>query len=497
VVIKAIHHESLPKDPHKGESMKATKNAKALKLFIAAAFALTATLVPLTTSQAAGEVRNQACKNEGEQTGTKSTSLVCKKNAQGRLVWTQLKRSASALPPVPALKAPAGSMEFWHWRAEDRAYFDEIIKRFVAANPGVSITQVISPNTDHENNALQKIRGNRKAGLVAVFRGTQFGAGARADVFEDLTNQQFTKRNVDKSMMAAGQYQGKQLGIPLHSLYNNPVYNIEIFKKEGWALPKTFNEWLGYCRAAKAKGYVPMAWMGANVGQAGQIMNSAFMSIGNSVNDIYGKLTDIDTGKAEITQAWFKEVAGKYAQLRDAGCFPENPKGVTEPAGNALFATGRAPILPTGTFSMGAIRTLEPKMSGNMGITGFNWTNDRNATFTGITNNTFIMTVNKNAGSVEKRIARAFISFMLTADIATYYSNSSSQHVTVLDVDYTNVDLRNTSSIERERLILAPRFVFLNGAVRAAVEDVFIQIVGGADVDAAITEGAKVIKQKF
>jgi raffinose/stachyose/melibiose transport system substrate-binding protein len=136
-------------------------------------------------------------------------------------------------------------------------------------------------------------------------------------------------------------------------------------------------------------------------------------------------------------------------------------------------------------------------MSGNMGITGFNWTNDRNATFTGITNNTFIMTVNKNAGSVEKRIARAFISFMLTADIATYYSNSSSQHVTVLDVDYTNVDLRNTSSIERERLILAPRFVFLNGAVRAAVEDVFIQIVGGADVDAAITEGAKVIKQKF
>jgi raffinose/stachyose/melibiose transport system substrate-binding protein len=477
--------------------MKATKSAKAFKLFIAAAFALTATIVPLTASQAAGEVRNQKCTNEGELTGTKSTSLECKKNSQGRLVWQRVQLSASKLGPVPAVRAPAGSLEFWHWRAEDRAWFDEIIKRFEAANPGAKVSQVISPNTDHETNALQKIRGNRKAGLVAIFRGTQFNQGATAGVFEDLSNQQWAKRNVIASMMGAGQYQGKQLGIPLQSLFNNPVYNIEIFKKEGWALPKTFNEWLGYCRAAKAKGYVPMAWMGGNKGQAGQIMNSAFMGIGNTVSEVYDKLTAIDTGKEEITTAWFKDVAGKYAQLRDAGCFPDNPKGVTEPAANALFATGKSPILPTGSFSMGGIRTLEPKMAGNMGLTGFNWTNDRNAKFTAITNNTFILTVNKNAGAVEKRIARAFISFMLQGEIAGYYANQSGQHVTVLDVDYTNIDLRNTSSIMSERLILAPRFVFLNLPVRNIVEDVFIEIAGGESVDKAIADGARLIKQRF
>jgi raffinose/stachyose/melibiose transport system substrate-binding protein len=359
------------------------------------------------------------------------------------------------------------------------------------------VTQVISTSSDHENTALQKIRGNTKAGLVAIFRGTQFNTGATAGVFEDLSNQQYTKRNVIASMMGAGQYQGKQLGIPLHSLFNNPIYNIEIFKKEGWKTPTIFSEWLTYCRNAKAKGYTPMAWMGGFKPQAGQIMNSAFMSIDNTVAGVEGKLRDIDTGKAEITQAWFKEVASKYAQLRDAGCFPANPKGVTEAAGNALFANGQAPILPTGTFSMGGIKTLNPKMAGNMGITGFNWTNDKNARFTGITNNTFILTVNKNAGSVEKRIARAFISFLLQGDIATYYANSSSQHVTVLDVDYTDADLRNTSSIMAERLILAPRFIFLNLPVRNLVEDVFIEIVGGAEVDKAVEDGAKLIKQRF
>jgi len=497
VVIKAIHHESLPKDPHKGESMKATKNAKAFKLFIAAAFALTATLVPLTASQAAGEVRNQACKNEGETTGTFSTSLVCAKNAQGRLVWQRVKLGFTKLPPVPALSAPDGEIDFYHWRAEDRTVFASIIAKFEAANPGTKVNQVISTSADHEATSLQKIRGNQKAGLIVTLRGAHFNNAVAGNLLEDLSNQQFAKRNVIASMMGAGRVKGVQYGIPYHSLFNNPIYNIDIFKKEGWKLPKTFDEWLGYCRAAKAKNYVPMAWMGGFRPQAGQIFNSALMSIGTSEDDIAAKATAIDTGKAEITEAWFKTMAGKYAQLRDAGCFPDNPKGVTEAAGNALFATGRAPILPTGTFSMGGIKTLNPAMKNNMGITGFNWTNDRNAKFTGITNNTFILGVNKTAGATERRIARAFISFLLTGPIAQEYANGTTQHVTVLDVAYTDDDLRNTSSIMSERLLLAPRFLFLNLTVRNLVEDVLIDIVGGNTVDKAIEDGAKLIKQRF
>jgi raffinose/stachyose/melibiose transport system substrate-binding protein len=146
---------------------------------------------------------------------------------------------------------------------------------------------------------------------------------------------------------------------------------------------------------------------------------------------------------------------------------------------------------------MGGIKALNADMKGNMGLTGFNWTNDRNAKFTGITNNTFILGVNKTAGATEKRIARAFLSFLLTGPIASEYANGTTQHVTVLDVEYTDVDLRNTSSIMSERLILAPRFLFLNLAVRNIVEDVLIDIVGGANVDKAIEDGQKLIAQRF
>jgi raffinose/stachyose/melibiose transport system substrate-binding protein len=240
-----------------------------------------------------------------------------------------------------------------------------------------------------------------------------------------------------------------------------------------------------------------MAWMGGFRPQAGQIINSALMNTASTDALLTSRIQALDTGKDPITTTWFKEMASKYAELRDAGCFPDNPKGVTEAAGNTLFATGKSPILPTGSFSMGGIVTLNKEMDGNMGITGMNWTDDVNARYTGITNNTFILGVNKNAGSTEQRIAKAFISYLLTGPVATYYANSSKQHVTVLDVSYTDANLRNTSSIMSERLVLAPRFIWLNQGVRDITEDALIAIVGGESVDKALADGAAAIKQRL
>jgi raffinose/stachyose/melibiose transport system substrate-binding protein len=240
-----------------------------------------------------------------------------------------------------------------------------------------------------------------------------------------------------------------------------------------------------------------MAWMGGFRPQAGQIINSALMNSASTDALLTSQIQAIDTGKEAITVKWFKDMANKYAELRDAGCFPENPKGVTEAAGNTLFATGKAPILPTGSFSMGGVVALNKAMDGNMGITGMNWTDDVNARYTGITNNTFILGINTAAGKTEQSIARAFISYLLQGEVATSYANGTKQHVTVLDVSYTDANLRNTSSIMSERLVLAPRFIFLNQGVRDLLEDALIAIVGGESVDKALEDGAKLIKQKL
>ncbi len=122
--------------------MKQGTSAKAFKLVVAGLFAISATIVPISQSFAAGESLGKSCTTEGVNTGTSSSSLVCVKGSNGKLTWQRVKLSSGNGRPVAALTPPKGSIEFWHWRAEDRATLQTIIDNYQAKYPGTKITQV-------------------------------------------------------------------------------------------------------------------------------------------------------------------------------------------------------------------------------------------------------------------------------------------------------------------------------------------------------------------
>jgi raffinose/stachyose/melibiose transport system substrate-binding protein len=89
------------------------------------------------------------------------------------------------------------------------------------------------------------------------------------------------------------------------------------------------------------------------------------------------------------------------------------------------------------------------------------------------------------------------MSYLTTAAAAQEYAVGTSQHVSIINVDYSaNVDLLNTSSIMGKKLLLAPRFLFVNvNNVRNPLEDALIAIGAGADVNSTLTAPSKTIKQ--
>ena len=208
-------------------------------------------------------------------------------------------------------------------------------------------------------------------------------------------------------------------------------------------------------------------------------------------------LADLNSGKIDLTSTWFKGVADIYVKLRNAGCFPENPTGVTEAAAYNLFATGKSPILPTGTFSMGSIKTLSPALTGKMQLMSMVLT-DGKVVAEGIMNNTFNLSVNAKSNPTDQRIAKSFLSYLATGPVAAIYAVATTQHVNVLDVDYSsNVDLLNTSSFQAKNTMLAPRFLILNTSVSDLTQDALIQIVGGKSPDDVLPDFSKQIKQKL
>lgn len=459
---------------------------RALALGGAALIAMSLTVSP--AAQANTPKAGAVCTKAGQTFGTGQTALKCQRNKKTKaLTWVR------SFVPVKALSAPDGSIEFHHWRAEDKAVFDSIIGKFQAANPGTTVTQVIVTSAQHEATIFAQLRRNPEAALFGTLRGANFLQVAPSGIMADLTNERFL-RNVNPNGLLAGQWEGRQVGVPVQYLFNNPVYNTEIFKKEKIKLPTKFSEVLTMCRTLKSRGYTPLAWPGAFRPQAGQILNSAMMNQFGNYGEILRAVNQLETGVKDLTVPWFKDMATKYAQMRDAGCFPDNPTGVTEPSANNLFATEKAAILPTGSFSMGAIKAINPQMEGRMALMSLYFT-DSKPVYDGIHNNTFILSVNDNASSTDQQIAKAFISFMLQPNIASEYANGTTQHVNVLGVKYNNVDLINTGTFQQKKTLLAPRFLFKNLTLRNHMEDALIAIVGGKNVDEALKEYSDLIAQ--
>ena len=478
--------------------MKHTMSARAFKAMIAAVFAISATVVPISQSFAAGESLGKSCTTEGVMTGTKTTSLICTKGSNGKLTWQRVKLSSGNGRPVANLTPPKGEIEFWHYRVElaDQRALVKIINDFEAKYPGTKIKQVTRDTTTYNATARVAILANPKAALFATSRGAVFDQFAKSDMMVDLSNERYVKQNLIARSLPAGQYEGKQLGIPFQYLFNNPIVNTEIWKKEKWTTPKNLTGWVNWCKDAKAKGYVPLAWPGATRGQAAQISNSVFMNSAGSYEELAKNLADLNTGKIDLTSKWFEGVADIYVKLRNAGCFPDNATGVTEAAAYNLFATGKSPILPIGTFAMGSIVGLNPKLDGKMELMSMVLT-DGKVVAEGIMNNTYTLSVNKNSTSRDQKIANAFLSYLLTGKVAEIYANETLQHVNVLDVEYKNVNLLNTVSFQAKNTMLAPRFLLLNAAVSDLTQDALIQIVGGKSPSDVLPDFSRQIKQKL
>jgi raffinose/stachyose/melibiose transport system substrate-binding protein len=399
--------------------------------------------------------------------------------------------------PASSKTKLSGSIEFFHWRGEDVKTFDEIIAGFQKRNPGVKITQVVTDSATHQSTAITRITGNKKIAVYSVWRDRFAGKEyLNAGIMEDLTKEKFLKK-FNAASISSGTLDGKVYAPFYQSLFNMPLYNTDIFAKEGLSPPRSWPGLLRLCKDLKAKGYVPMAWDGAFRPQAMQMINALLSNSMPDANKSYGELA----ASGKVTESWFLDgVAKKFEEMNKAGCFPDNALGVTQPAADALFASGKAAIRPTGSFSMGTIKGLNPAMAGKMKMMMINSQNSsRKAKFQGIHNTQFGLAVNKLASNGDKAIAKAFIAYLAQPAIAFKYANGSSQHVTVNKVNYkANPDLDNLAVWLKRKTLLAPRFQPLGKAVNAGIEieNMLVQIAGGAKTPAqAAAEYQPIIEQ--
>lgn len=393
---------------------------------------------------------------------------------------------ANSVAAAPATGEITGEVSFAHWRGEDKEVFDELIKRFVTANPDVTLTQNISTSNDYNAQGLQKLRGASIGDAFASFRGSQFSNFVEAGLYTNLTDSTAAAQ-YEPDLLAAGKSRDVQYGLPYQVVFPMPLINLDIFDRAGAEVaPKDWDGFLGTCEALKSAGVIPISWPGGDVGNGGQLFNCMIVNIAPA--DDMG--TQIEQGTLKLTDDWFIGMLKQYQQLIPY-LQPNSTGTAVEPA-ETLFARGDAAMLATGSYHLAAVRGLGAEFP--MELIFPNTSTSGTSKYEGVYNATFILGV--NADSDNQPAAMEWVNFLSDPENAGYYANGTAQHVAVADVEYTNQDLKNLSPWLEKKTALAPRFQFQNLDVRNAVEASATAVISGTDPEQAAAEAQQIVDER-
>lgn len=395
---------------------------------------------------------------------------------------------AAGGPTPPATGAATGDVSFAHWRAEDKAAFDELAKQFMAKFPDVKLTQDITTSNDYNAQGLQKIRGANVGDSFAAFRGSQFINMADAGIFTDLGATKAASLYVP-ALLAAGTIDKRTLGLPYQVVFPMPVSNLDAFDKAGADLsPKDWDSFLGTCEALATAGYTPMAWPGGDVGNAGQMFNCMIANHAPAED----ACAQIERGELKCTDDWFIAMLKQYQEL--VPFMQPNAQGTAVEAVQNMFVQEQAAMLATGSYHIAAIRKLGATFPVDLTFPMTNGAGEK-ANYEGVYNATFILGV--NSASTVQPAAYDWVEFLSTPENAGFYADSTAQHVAVKDVKYTDPDLVRLSPWLDKKTMLAARFQFENLDVRNAVEASTIAVVGGTSPEQAAEAAQVVVDQNI
>lgn len=376
------------------------------------------------------------------------------------------------------------TLRFAHWRGEDQETFKKIITQFEKENPNISITQSIDGSESYKTKIQAELQGAEGPDIFTTFPGVDFANLSKANVYTDLTGLQSLKE-FTKELLIPGQKDGKQFAIPYHLVYNDPVYNKEIFEKAGVnPNPKDWNQFLALCQTLKDQGITPIIFDS----EIGFTQFTYPMLMNNMPSP--DALVKVEKGELKLTDAWFVQTLRQFKELNDKGYFQKDVLGTKKAGAAALFAQGKGAMLAQGSFQMAANKQQNPNLK--QGLLAPITVAAADKKYDGIHNVTFMLGINAN--SKHKEAAQKFLEYLLRPDVAALYGNATGQFLTVPNVKYDSPELAEQSEwLTSKKTLFLPRSTLTIREVESAIHNSVADVIGGMDPEVAAAKAQKAV----
>lgn len=240
----------------------------------------------------------------------------------------------------------------WSWRSQDAPLWNTVSK-----DTGVKIDfRAITPTS--YDSVLQTAMNGGSGPDIFYDRanvGTKtYGAAHLAAPLDNIVN--FS--GVNKTALAAAQYQGKTYGVPFAIQTMELFYNKDLLAKDKLPVPTTWSSLVSDMKALKSKGVTPMSVMGTQ--QWLLALDLEAIEASSASNQWNQELVD---KKASFTGQPYVAAEKAFQQLEPY--FESNWQGVGS-AGNEQetdFALGKAAFIIDGIFDTAQINQVNPNLN--------------------------------------------------------------------------------------------------------------------------------------
>lgn len=268
--------------------------------------------------------------------------------------------------------ASAGSdgvttLNFFQFKGEAIADFDELIAEFEAENPDINVVQNAAADADTLIRTL--LVKDRIPDVITLNASGNFGRLAQAGVFYDFSNEpvlQTINPAVQEILADLGTYGDEVNGLGYVNNANGIIYNRDIFEAQGLEVPQTWDELIAVCDALQDAGISPFYGTLADAWTAIPSWNAlgAYPAQDGFFDKLRAQGEDVGPDSEVSFQKDFVEAMERQYQLYEY--MQDGYRGRTYDDGNAAFANGESAMLLQGIWATNPIKQMNPDI--NLGI---------------------------------------------------------------------------------------------------------------------------------
>ena len=319
------------------------------------------------------------------------------------------------------------TLDFFQFKGEALADFDEIIAGFESENPDIRVVQNQVPDADTAIRTL--LVKNKTPDVITLNASGNFGQLARAGVFHDFTGDPLVDEvnpAVQEILADLGTLDGEVNSLGYVSNADGIIYNRDIFAEQGLEPPTTWDELIDVCEQLQAAGITPFYGTLTDAWTAMPSFNGigAYAAEGGFFDELRAQGTEVGPDSPVSFQ---KDFDGTLEQLQELYSFAqEGYRGRGYDDGNPAFANGESAMYLQGVWALAPILQVDPDF--NAGI--FPYPTDEPADRKLVSGVDVTVTIGRDTDKFDA--ARRFVEYLFQPDVMDDFAaaqNMFSAHV--------------------------------------------------------------------